>query len=403
MSTIKSDSLQPTLGTNNLILRTGSADTERIRITPQGTILIGTQSNPENDDATTLFVASKTANNAILARLYNTSSENGAYIGLQLNNNANNGYVINYGSGHPNAKIVSLENDTAGNGLLLYSGSASGPIRFSTVGVERMRINSSGNMGIGTVSPVAKLDVRGTVSISDNGVFPTSSSSLVYNRVLIGGTGPAFFMWDNGSSVAAGRYARIGLGSRNAADSLLLAGGYIDGGNEGTADHKGYLAFYTTPTDGSANLERMRINSSGNVGIGTNSPAVTLDVNGEARCSNSTTSASNAKTLTTKDYVDSLGIGIGQTWTNLTGSRSSGVQYTNSTGKPIMVCVGHSDTGTTASVTVVVNSVTIISQTYDFGSSYGSETISFIVPNSHTYTVTAVPATTISHWAELRG
>lgn len=42
------------------------------------------------------------------------------------------------------------------------------------------------------------------------------------------------------------------------------------------------------------------------VGIGTTNPAVALDVNGEARSSTSTTSASNAKTLTTKDYVDSL-------------------------------------------------------------------------------------------------
>ena len=40
MSTIKSDSIQPTLGTNNLILKTGSADTERIRITPSGVMTV---------------------------------------------------------------------------------------------------------------------------------------------------------------------------------------------------------------------------------------------------------------------------------------------------------------------------------------------------------------------------
>ena len=44
--------------------------------------------------------------------------------------------------------------------------------------------------------------------------------------------------------------------------------------------------------------------SGGYVGIGTASPAVSLDVSGEARSSTSTTNASNAKTLTTKDYVD---------------------------------------------------------------------------------------------------
>jgi hypothetical protein len=49
------------------------------------------------------------------------------------------------------------------------------------------------------------------------------------------------------------------------------------------------------------------INPTGaNVGIGTTTPAVALDITGQARSSTSTTNASNAKTLTTKDYVDSL-------------------------------------------------------------------------------------------------
>jgi microcystin-dependent protein len=48
------------------------------------------------------------------------------------------------------------------------------------------------------------------------------------------------------------------------------------------------------------------LSSNGRLGVNTNTPAVALDIVGEARSSISTTTASNAKTLVTKDYVDGL-------------------------------------------------------------------------------------------------
>jgi microcystin-dependent protein len=48
------------------------------------------------------------------------------------------------------------------------------------------------------------------------------------------------------------------------------------------------------------------VTSVGNVGIGNSAPAVALDVVGQARTSVGTTAGSNAKTLTTKDYVETF-------------------------------------------------------------------------------------------------
>ena len=61
-----------------------------------------------------------------------------------------------------------------GNLLFLTAPSTSGGI------VERMRINSSGNVGIGTITPNAKLDVSGSVNISGS-LLVTGSITVVGN------------------------------------------------------------------------------------------------------------------------------------------------------------------------------------------------------------------------------
>jgi hypothetical protein len=85
-----------------------------------------------------------------------------------------------------------------------------------------------------------------------------------------------------------------------------------------------------------------------------------------------------------------LGVGIGQTWSDVTGSRISGTTYTNSTGKPIMVSVE----AIWAGAGVVVGGVNICSPATTQSMGY-----SFIVPDSTTYVVTT---SGIGTWAELR-
>jgi hypothetical protein len=136
--------------------------------------------------------------------------------------------------------------DGAGNPRSYYDGTNDAWI-WRTGASERMRIDSSGNVGIGTTSPGYALDVR---------------------RAVAGGT--TYVAVDNTAAIATS-----------------LAGIYFS--QNGTPKHSitaatfgaDYMAFNV----GSAGVitERIRIDSSGNVGIGTASPAVKLEVSGQIR------------------------------------------------------------------------------------------------------------------------
>lgn len=94
-------------------------------------------------------------------------------------------------------------------------------------------------------------------------------------------------------------------------------------------------------------------------------------------------------------------IGNSQSWVDVTGSRSCGVTYTNTSGKPIMVFV-HIEGG---SILVVpyVNGVKLGESKSTYNSGSPDVFVTFIVPGGATYLVTRSDSgNTATTWTELR-
>jgi len=159
---------------------------------------------------------------------------------------------------------------TVGNKLGTTNGN---PLIFITSNTDRLMINAAGNVGIGTSTPTYKLDVAGGLNVSNDRIFVSSNSNdtfgqaLILNKSRLGGSvlnndelGWVEFRGNDGTAMQ--RSAMI----YSTVDGAPTAGAV-----------PGNLRFYTSPTSG-GQFERMRIASSGNVGIGTTTPLTPLQV-----------------------------------------------------------------------------------------------------------------------------
>jgi hypothetical protein len=146
-------------------------------------------------------------------------------------------------------------------GQLVYD-HASDAMSFATAVTERMRIDSSGNVGIGTSSPDGTLHVH-------SGSAGTITAAASANNLVVENNGPVglSLLFDDAASNAYGN---------------IYWGNETDGSADGRITYFG--STYVTAADRqsmefrTAGTARMRIDSSGKVGIGTSSPSEQLDV-----------------------------------------------------------------------------------------------------------------------------
>jgi hypothetical protein len=101
----------------------------------------------------------------------------------------------------------------------------------STGGTERVRVDASGNVGVGTSSPSEKLDVVGNIDLSGQANRRLSLSSSSNWRYTFSTTGDNFSLFDAGSTNFLELFYSGTLANKRA--SVLNALHVLQGGNVG--------------------------------------------------------------------------------------------------------------------------------------------------------------------------
>jgi hypothetical protein len=215
---------------------TAEVATEKMRITSAGNVGIGT-SSPSN----VLHIVSTNAT-AILQRTTAVGNNSGLSTFDFKNSDSTVSAISNF-----NKSGSTISTGVDGYEFRLTN-HGDGYTSFFNDGSERMRITSAGNVGIGTTAPDAKL------SVSEAGADAFTVIKAKNGTVAV----------DTGAAIELSGFYKAGK----------IAG---TNDNAGTT-YAGALRFYTNSNSTNDFVQRMIINSSGNVGIGTSSPGYLLQI-----------------------------------------------------------------------------------------------------------------------------
>ena len=259
------------------------APIERFRITTSGNVGIGLTS-----PSSKLHVSSTTSTSLTTVGVQTESGTIGNLVGI--------GFATSGAAGKYKSAIGHITTSSSqGVGAMVFCVDGVSDVNPVEIGDEKMRISSAGNVGIGTTSPGAKLDVTGTgkftgqVTIPATPVAATDAASKSYVDAQVGTADTLSEVLALGNTSGANDISML-LGQRiyfnNDGENIrsIVNGDLelnsrtdlrIKANNNGTAGVG--LEFWN------GGSEKMRITSSGNVGIGTTSPSMKLEVSTDAR------------------------------------------------------------------------------------------------------------------------
>jgi|GEM_PF-5985390 hypothetical protein len=263
-------------------LRFGTNGSEKVRITTSGNVGIGTTAPTAK-----LHVVGSSDTEQLIVKGNATQTDNL----VEFQNSAGTGLVVVDGTGNvgigttgPGSKLhvytdnsttnkpgIHIEQDGTGDATLSFE--RTGAVSYG-IGIDAtnnyfqisrntdlatnpyITIDTNGNLGIGTTAPGYKLNVLGIDSDDANNVLAGSQLAV------------------QGTSAAHGIYFRAkGSGSAGISGLTYANQIYGVGGNAGLEVYSSINLIL-----GSGNAERMRITTTGNVGIGTTAPASLLSV-----------------------------------------------------------------------------------------------------------------------------
>jgi hypothetical protein len=265
----------------------GTSAAERMRLTALGNLHIGTFSSDSGEKLQvtgTMKVTGASSFGSTITASGDIKSATTTNASLTATTSSTTGYsyldLVNTGTSGKNYQIGVGGNSAAAN----YANS----LYFDLSGVANlMMLTSSGNLGIGTTSPESRLMINGDwADMTGTITYSTNTKGIILNQG--GGGGQGMGIWFRQTGLTAG------IGSTRVSD-----------GNWATD-----LRFYTHPsstTNQNTLFERMRINSEGNVLVGSTSDSgELLQVNGTAKITGAVSLGSSLSTgasITSGDSV----------------------------------------------------------------------------------------------------